>query len=311
MRKKTNSFSTTMAGTRGSMDLLTEEKAPPDIKIHAIGGRDVGDRRRLHDAVKKTNQAGSYQKLKTHGFELAQPKSAVMCYFPITLVKLKGRIPKVGDTEGRDVPEDHYMFFEDQAKWNRKYLTHTYSDKEKQQGFTIVSDPQTFSVSNYYEGLPNSVLKSTRYKDPYMQKYAANYSELDAEGVKEEYYVFLCNVEITNQVDYNEHCSRLHGVTPRQLTQEQNIRVDSKIPFKLESALDIEHVGPEDHDNILGTWFYKGVTTAFLSKSSSKAETHVNPNRSREMLNEIINVTTKNFSNLFCCKLREDVGDID
>ena len=241
-----------MAGTRGSMDLLTEEKAPPDMKIHAIGGRDVADRRRLHDAVKKTNQAGSYQKLKTH-----------------------------------------YMFFEDQAKWNRKYLTHTYSDKEKQQGFIIVSDPQTYSVSNNYQCLPNSVLKSTRYKDAYMQKYAANYSELDAEGGKEEYYVFLCNVEITNQVDYNEHCSRLHGVTPKQLTQEQNIRVDSKIPFKLESALDIEHVGLEDHDNILGTWFYKGVTTAILSKSASKAETDVNPNRSREMLNEIIRATLK------------------
>ena len=144
-----------------------------------------------------------------------------------------------------------------------------------------------------------------------MQKYKATYKDLDQDKISEEYYVFLCNAEVINQIDYDEHCSRLHGIMPSELIKEQNIRVDSKIPFKLESALDIENVGPDDHDSILGTWFFKGVTSAILSKCSSKEQTDVNADRSRELVNEIVSVTTKNFSNLFTCKLREDVGDIE
>ena len=75
--------------------------------------------------------------------------------------------------------------------------------------------------------------------------------------------------------------------------------------------MNIESVGPDDHDNILGTWFFKGVTTTVLTKSSSKEQTDVNKDRSREMLNEMIRVTTKTFSNAMCMRLREKVGDID
>ena len=180
-----------MAGTRASMDLLTKEKAPQEMKFNVIGLRDEADRLKL--AVKKTNQYGAYQNIKSHAFELTHPKKDVVCRFPITMVKYKGRIPKIGTVDAHDVPEETYMFFEDQAQWNKKYLTHAYSEKEKQRGYIVASDPQTYSVSTYYECLPNSVLKSTRYKDMYLQKYANNYSDLTEEGISEEFYVLLCN----------------------------------------------------------------------------------------------------------------------
>ena len=112
------------------------------------------------------------------------------------------------------------------------------------------------------------------------------------------------------QIDYNEHCNRLHGIEAPKLTKEQNIKVDSKVPFKLDSALDIEDVGTEDHMSILHSWYTKGVATTVLTKSTNKAETDVNEDRSKELLTEICNVTTKGFSNVFKVKLREEVGDI-
>ena len=151
------------------------------------------------------------------------------------------------------------MFFEEQAEWNKKYLTYNMSEKDKQRGYMVPSLPHTYSVSNYYECFPNEVLKSTRYKEAYLKHYEATETTLTSDMISEDYYIFLCNEEILNQVDYDEHCSRLHGVCPAELTKEQNIRVDSKLPFTLESAMDIESVGPDDHDNILGNWYFKGV----------------------------------------------------
>ena len=46
-------------------------------------------------------------------------------------------------------------------------------------------------------------------------------------------------------------------------------------------------------------------------KSINRDSTDVNEARSKELLNEIISVTAKSFSNVFQIKLREEVGDIE
>ena len=126
-----NSTSTIMAGARGSMDLCTRDKAPTGIRIHAIAGRDEGNRRKLKAAVEKTNQDGPFQEMGGHAFELVQPKKDVICGFPITMVKCKGRMPKNGTVDAHDVQDETFMFFEDQSVWNKKYLTYDWSEKEK------------------------------------------------------------------------------------------------------------------------------------------------------------------------------------
>ena len=74
--------------------------------------------------------------------------------------------------------------------------------------------------------------------------------------------------------------------------------------------MDIEQLGPDDHYAILGTWFTKSVATEVLTKSINRDSTDVNEARSKELLNEIISVTAKLFSNVFQIKLRDEVGDI-
>ena len=88
--------------------------------------------------------------------------------------------------------------------------------------------------------------------------------------IVEDYYVLLCNDTILQQVDYDEHCFKLHGVRPTELNKEQDIRVDKNKPFTLEHAMNIDSLGPDDQDNILGNWYYIGVSTQVLTKSSSR-----------------------------------------
>ena len=114
-----------MAEARASMDLLGVNDVVTFAKgkLKAIGGRANNDRQTVTAALRATNQTGSFRNLKGHWFETTF-KAVTMCNFPITMVKYKGRIPKIGETDAHDVPEDTYMFFEDQKNWSMKYLTY-------------------------------------------------------------------------------------------------------------------------------------------------------------------------------------------
>ena len=54
-------------------------------------------------------------------------------------------------------------------------------------------------------------------------------------------------------MDYDEHCFKLHGIRSTELNKEQDIRIDKNKPFTLEPAMNIDSVGPDDQDNILGS----------------------------------------------------------
>ena len=133
------------------------------------------------------------------------------------MVKYKGRIPKIGEIDAHDVPEDTYMFFEDQTSWSQKYLTHGWSEEVKMRGIIVASNPLIYSELKYYECTSRSVLGSTQYKAMYLQKHANNHPDLNDNRIREEFYVLKCNAEVIEQVDYNEHCNRLHGIKASSL----------------------------------------------------------------------------------------------
>ena len=115
------------------------------------------------------------------------------------------------------------------------------------------------------------------------------------------------------QDEYNEHCRMVHGIIPAHLKRQQTIKIDSKLPFKLEAALDIENVGPDEHSSILHGCFTKSVGTTVLSKTSNKANADLNEDRSVEFLKEVEASTSKVFFPKFKIKLRSllDGTDVD
>ena len=149
---------------------------------------------------------------------------------------------------------------------------------------------------------------SVQYRKMYVDSNKNTFKKLTTEDLKEEFTVFKCNWEVADQVDYNEHCRKMHGVIPQDLRMETNISVDPKIPFKLDNAMTIEQLGNGDHWAILNSWFNKAVTCGVISKSSNKASTDVIEARCRELLNEIIRVTEKNFNRKLEIELQKKIG---
>ena len=209
-----------MASARDSMETVSKKDA--GVKLVPLSGRSDPKRQALETAVRKTGQYGAFQELGGQFFETTFNHKAQMCNFPVTMVKYEGKIPKLGTEEPKAVPEDTYMIFEPQVVWNKKWLTHNHTEPEKRRGTVVASMPDSYLVTDYFYHLPGSVMKSSTYKDMYMQKYKHSHPEINANYVQEEFYALKCNAAITDQIDYNEHCSRVHGVKPMDLKQEQN-----------------------------------------------------------------------------------------
>ena len=122
------------------------------------------------------------------------------------------------------------------------------------------------------------------------------------------FIVLKCNIEITNQDEYNERCCSIHGIIPAHLKRQHSIKVDSKIVFKLDPALNIEHVGPDEQNNILNGWYNRSLGRGVFTSNSNKANADLNEDRSTEFLKEVEASTSKTFFPKFKIKLRAIVG---
>ena len=148
--------------------------------------------------------------------------------------------------------------------------------------------PDTYTNTEYYYCLAKPVARSRIYRNMYVEAKKSTYAGLTADDLKEEFHVLKCNWQVTDQVDYNDHCKVMHGIVPGKLRAETNISVDHKIPFKLNSAMNIVQLGNGDHSAILQGWYTKAVTSGLVTKSSNKASADVQESRSRELLDDII-----------------------
>ena len=159
--------------------------------------------------------------MKGHMFETKFQGSGVKCNFPITIVRYKGRIPASGDKVAKNIPEDTYVFIEEQAIWSQKYLTHNWSDEVKARGFIVASNPLSYKEQKYFECIPRTVLSSQTHRSAYLAKHKVANKGFTDNMITEEFYVFKCDAEVVEQVDYNEHCTQLHGVQPNELRIQQ------------------------------------------------------------------------------------------
>ena len=85
----------------------------------------------------------------------------------------------------------------------------------------------------------------------------------------------------------------LHGIRTDELRAQQSVKVDPKLVFKLDPALNIENLGTEEHKSILHAWYTKSVALAIVTRGTNKDDADMNEDRSKEFLTEVQKVTSK------------------
>ena len=103
----------------------------------------------------------------------------------------------------------------------------------------------------------------------------------------------------------------LDNSSPNNLKPLSTIEIDTKIPFVLKPAFDIQQVGPDEQGNIFNGIFTCCVARGIIKKSTIKCTADLNENRSSESMTDLKKATSATYFPRFVMKLRAELGGIN
>lgn len=127
---------------------------------------------------------------------------------------------------------------------------------------------------------------SEKYITEFYNKHIGANTTLTMAMIDSIFHTFKCNFEYFHQDDVDDHSRDVHGAIPSTLKPLNTIEIDTKIPFTLNPAHDIEQVGPEKQGRILNGIFTRCVSRGIIKKSLSNRTADLNENRSSEFMAE-------------------------
>ena len=175
-----------------------------------------GVRSHLQEALKASNLMD--KKPVGNFFETSatpDDRAYVSCHLPVPIVAIKAEAWRTG-ADGvpvkLELDSEYDWAMEEAAEWSREYLTvDEVTHKEKYTSFKHASDPETYSVPNYFEYIPTNVRSAEKkYKTKFLQRNKEEHDWLQMKFIKVFYMVLKCNLPLTNDQKIQQHYRKVH-----------------------------------------------------------------------------------------------------
>ena len=261
----------------------------------------------LHEALKKSDHitnkpAGNY-------FEIvANPEDNiyVSCHLVIPVVVIKATFKNLGVNVRMEAEYDWAM--EEAAEWSKEYLKFDeVSHKDKYSPFRLASDPETYSVPNYYEYIPADVRNAEeKYKTKFLE---ANYEDndwLNLGNIKVTYMTLKCNLPLINDQKIQHHYKKVH-LLPNgalSLNKRETIKVNKDLDFKITDLTKFQDVSQNEQNALINKIYTHVVAAGVFEESSGRNEARINKSRSTEFINEMKKVCLQNYFERFKFSLK-------
>ena len=193
--------------------------------------------------LKATNYRRFSQQLDENGGQAfaSTNQTGKKCNFPVPVHKLTASVPVEGK-EPKNLGPQHYLNVSQQAEWSRNNLTSTKYIPTSGETITLASEMCKYPVKDYHKYVSQKVLDDTTFKQAFMAEYETANPGLTTEMIDTHIFIMQCGITAEDPNKYADHCDFVHGIYADDLTQEQILKVDTKIIFKLDAAKDIENV---------------------------------------------------------------------
>ena len=261
----------------------------------------------LQEKIKESNLVEKIP--KGNLFEISETpedKIYVPCHLPIQIMVIKGDYCQKENSDIQNLftaEEQHDWAMEETAEWCKEYLT---SDEIKHQdkisALNHASEPETYSVPNYYEYIPENVKKAEdKYKTKYVQKNIDEHDWLKTEHVKITYRVLKCNFPLSSDQKIQQHYRKVHLLSNGSfsLKRREIIKVNTDLEFKITDLKQFEDLSVIRQNALFDKIYTHVVTTGIFEESSSRNEARINKSRSTEFINEMQKACLENFFERF------------
>ena len=169
------------------------------------------ERSHLQNALKASNLVE--KKPAGNFFEISatpEDKVYVSCHLAVPVLVINAETLLGGVKI--ELEHEHDWAMEEAAEWNKEYLTFDeVKHKEKYSSFRYASDPETYSVPNYYEYIPANVRNAEeKYKTKFLQRNIEENEWLTLENIKVTYRTLKCNLPLISDQKIQHHYKKVH-----------------------------------------------------------------------------------------------------
>ena len=181
-------------------------------------------RKYLFDKLVESDLIPEGNKPKGTYFEVAEnpeDKHYISCHLMIPVVVLEANITNnlnddlsnLLDDQDIKIEAEYTWAVEEAAEWSIEHMTFDeFTPKNKfGQLYRHTSNPETYTISNYYEYIPTHVKNAeNKYKQKFFNKHVRTHNNLRMNMIKLSYRVFKCNLALTSPQKIDSHYKKVH-----------------------------------------------------------------------------------------------------
>ena len=259
------------------------------------------ERKTLYDALVKTDLFDV--KPKGVYFEVAEDKSEkanIPCNLVIPVLLIEATIPGgLSDKSPKKIAAEYTWAMAEAAEWSKEQL-HYEEIKVKGEHLAIkyASDPETYSVPNYYEYIPVQVKNAENdYKQKYLEKHIQTHTQLTIEMISCYYRMFKCNTALKRQESIHNHYKKVHLLPSGcyTLRKREIIDVHISLEFKIPEITEFQSLGPNKQAALLDRVYTHCVARGMFEETSNRNEATLQRSRSNEFLTEMKKASSPNY----------------
>ena len=253
-------------------------------------------------------------------FEIAAPtddKVYVSCHLTVPILSIKAQAWQNnmdGTPVKLELEAEYDWAMEEAAEWSKEYLKFDeVSHKDKYSPFRLASDPETYSVPNYYEYIPADVRNAEeKYKTKFLE---ANYEDndwLNLGNIKVTYMTLKCNLPLINDQKIQHHYKKVH-LLPNgalSLNKRETIKVNKDLDFKITDLTKFQDVSQNEQNALINKIYTHVVAVGVFEESSGRNEARINKSRSTEFINEMKKVCLQNYFERFKFSLKSIIKEV-
>ena len=240
----------------------------------------------------------------------SEDRAYVSCNLPTVMITIKAETYRTvaGKQVKKEIDPQHDWAVEEVAEWSKEFLTaDEITIKEKHLSFKHASDPETYSVPNYFEYIPKMVRSAEKkYRLKFFNKNKDAHDWLRMAHIKVYYVTLKCNLPLVNDQKIQQHYRKIHLLSngASSLTRREIIKVNPDLDFKITDLTNFENLSIIGQNALIDKVYNHVVVTGVFENCSSRNGARINKSRSTEFINEMKKVCQENYFERFKFSLK-------
>merc|ERR1712105_432919 len=187
---------------------------------------------------------------------------------------------------GEETISKIYINDEILAEWSKENLT-AFLFPRDYPPVRALSETSRYEVKWFHTYIPEKLRESETEEEEFYEEFKPMYDQLLRENITTEWITFLCQEELKNQGDIDDHVRSSHAFDMSETKNEYRISKAKKSNLILEGARNIKHLPESSLEKLLESWYNSAVANNIFITDQGRNVDEIRPEKSAHLMKAI------------------------